>query len=479
MGGSSIITTMIGIVRTKFLAVLLGPSGVGLVGIYLSTTSLVSTITGMGIGESGIRQIAGASGTGDNALISRTALCVKRTAFLSGIIGALLLFFFSSYLSRLTFGNSKHSFEFAILSVAIFVGAVSEGQTALIRGMRRIPDLAKLGILGALWGTLLSIPVIYFIGEKGIAVYILIVAVTGVIASWWYSRKINIDKERIGWRSSFGESKPLLKLGFAFMLGSLLVVASQYLLRVLIIRHSGLGAAGVYQASMTLSSVYVGIILRAMITDFYPRLTAAINDIDECNSLVNKQIEVGLLLAAPVILATITFAPLVIAAFYSTRFMYAVDILRWQILGVLFQVVTWPMGFMVRAKGHGKLFFWTEFFAYSILLSFAWIGINYFDLPGVGMAFFGMNLIYGILIYWTVRKYYKFYFSMRNIQFLAYFFFTTVLVFVISVYLSESGLILNIIISVIAGLFSIKTLFDNVETMPAFLLRIRSRFGNL
>ena len=282
MGGSSIITTIIGIVRTKFLAVILGPSGVGLTGIYLSATSLVSAISGMGVGESGIRQIAGASGTGDNASISRTAVCVKRIAFLSGIAGSLLLFFSSGYLSRLTFGNSNHSFDFAILSIAIFVGAVSDGQTALIRGMRRIPDLAKLGILGAFFGTVLSIPVIYFIGEKGIAVYLLVVAVAGIVASWWYSRKIEVDRARIRWRDSFVDAKPLLKLGLAFMLGSLLVVASQYLLRVLIIRHGGLEEAGVYQASTTLSTVYVSIILRAMITDFYPRLTAAINDVNEC-----------------------------------------------------------------------------------------------------------------------------------------------------------------------------------------------------
>ncbi len=479
MGGSSVITTIIGIVRTKFLAVILGPYGVGLSGIYQSTNFLISTVSGMGIGESGIRQIAEASGTGDNALISRTALCIRRAALLSGIAGSLLMLFMCGYLSRLTFGDSSHSFDFEVLSAAIFLGAVSDGQTALIRGMRRIPDLAKLGILGAFWGTVLSIPVIYFVGEKGIAAYLIIVAATGIIASWWYSRKIDAGGEKISWSGSFAEARPLLRLGVAFMLGSLIIVGSQYLLRVIIIRRGGLGAAGLYQASTTLSSVYVGVILNAMMTDYYPRLTSSINDTEETNSLVNKQIEVGLLLAGPIILAMVTFAPIVIAAFYSSKFMPAVYILRWQILGVLLSVVTWPMGFMLRAKGEGRLFFWTELAAKGMLLILAWAGITYYGLSGIGMAYFGMNLFYGILISLIIRKNNGFSFSTRNIQLLSFFFLLTVVVFAISVFLSWTALVINIIISLAAGLFSLKTLFVNIEMMPAALLRIRSRFSNL
>jgi hypothetical protein len=73
---------------------------------------------------------------------------------------------------------------------------------------------------------------------------------------------------------------------------------TQYLLRVLIVNSFGLDAAGIYQASTSLCLIYVGIILNAMLTDFYPRLSAAANKNEECVSLVNQQIEVGLLLAA-------------------------------------------------------------------------------------------------------------------------------------------------------------------------------------
>ena len=48
----------IGIVRTKAMAILLGPAGFGLFGIYNSVANISQTLAGMGVNSSGVRQIA-------------------------------------------------------------------------------------------------------------------------------------------------------------------------------------------------------------------------------------------------------------------------------------------------------------------------------------------------------------------------------------------------------------------------------------
>lgn len=480
MGGSSIIVTLLGIVRTKIIALILGPSGVGLTGIYMSISSLVSTFSGMGIRESGVQQIAGAFGTGDQLRMARIVSALRRTTLISGVAGLCLLLIMSGGISQLTFGNSARTFDIALLSIAIFFGAVSGGQTALIQGMRRVGDLAKLSMLGALVGTLFSIPIIYFLGERGIVYIFLIVAATGCIASWWYSKKIEVPSAKLDWRDSLFEARPLLKLGLALMLGWLLTVCTQYILRVFVVRYYGLTAAGVYQASTALSTIYVSVILNAMLTDYYPRLSAAASDNNHCKMLINNQVEVGLLLAVPGILAIMTFAPFVIVLFYSSKFMLAVDILRWQILGVVLQVVTWPMGFMLRAKGNGKLFFMTEMFANVMKLGLSWLGITYFGLAGIGMAYFAMTLSYLVLIYWVIGKYYQFTFSAVNVQLLAFFAIATGIVFLTPYYLSKSiYLVINTGIAVVTGIYSFKTLSDKSDNkmVSGFLLKIRMRLS--
>jgi len=482
MGGASLIVTVLGIVRTKFIALVLGPSGVGLIGIYMNITNLVRTVSGMGIVESGMRQIAGAFGTNDEEVIARTVLSIRRTALFSGLAGLSILLALSSKVSLLTFDSLEHNFDIAILSITILFSAVAGSQTALIQGTRRIGDLAKLNILGALLGTLISIPIIYRFGERGIVYTLITVAASSSLTAWWYSKEIRIQAVKLSWRDTFSEARPLVKLGLALMLGSLMIVGTQYVLRILIVKSYGLSAAGVYHAATTLSLVYVSVILNAMLTDFYPRLSLAAHDHDheKCRSLINKQMEVGLLLLVPGILLIMTFAPFVIKLFYSSRFMQAVDILRWQLLGGVLQAVTWPMGYMIRAKGHARLIFGTELFSNCILLGFAWYGLNNFGLPGIGMAYFVKDSLYFLLMYSIIQHNYKFVFSGTTLQILSLCVIVAGIMFVTPyLFAQHVHLIVNLFIALAVGAYSMKTLYDKAikEIIQGLLLRIKARFS--
>jgi Na+-driven multidrug efflux pump len=160
IGGSSVLNICIGIVRTKAMAVLLGPAGFGLMGLYGSIADLAVSIAGMGVNSSGVRQIAEAAGSGDAKRMARTVTVLRRTAVLLGILGASLLIVFPQKVSELTFGADQHAGAVALLSLAVFFRLVAGGQGAVVQGMRRIADLAKMGVLGALFGTMISIPVV-------------------------------------------------------------------------------------------------------------------------------------------------------------------------------------------------------------------------------------------------------------------------------------------------------------------------------
>ncbi len=480
MGASSVIVTILGIVRTKFIALILGPAGVGLAGIYMNINNLVTIFSGMGIGDSGVRQIAWAAGTGNNETIARTVLAIRRVSLLLGVAGLCMLLFFSRGVSQLTFGTSDHMRDIVILSATILFGTVSRGQRALIQGVRRIGDLAKADILAAVFGTALSIPVIYYFGERGIVCIIFTVSATAIATSWWYCRKLKLPRVRLSFSQSVSEAGPLVWLGLALMLGSLISLGVQYLARVLVVRYEGLSAAGIYHAAYTLSILYVGLILNAMLTDFYPRLSSAAHDLAECRSLINKQAEVGLLFVVPGVLAIMAFAPLVIVIFYSSRFMDAVDLLRWMMLGGVLQAVTWPLGYMIRAQGNGRLVFWTELYAGGLQLGLAWLGIALFGLLGIGISFFARDLFYLLLIYWIVRKNYRFTFSGATLQVFIISVLATGTVFLLPFFLAkEAHLAISGGIVLLAGICSIRTLSrkTSMDMMPGFLFRMKARSG--
>jgi antigen flippase len=414
IGGSSVLNIAVGVVRTKIMALLLGPAGFGMLSVYGSIVALAQTLAGMGINSSGVRQIAEASGSGDEDRISQTTLILRRISIFLGLIGAACLIVFAHPISKLTFGTSQHSAQVSALSLAVFFGLVSAGQGALIQGMRRIADLARMGVMGALLGTLISIPLVYLFRDRGVVPSLIAVASVTCLTSWRYSRRIHIPATFIKPSVVLQESASLLKLGFAFMASGLMTVGVAYVIRITVSRRIGLEATGLYQAAWTLGGLYVGFILQAMGADFYPRLTACAKDNLACNRLVNEQAHVGLLLGGPGVIATLTFAPLVIALFYSARFGAAVGVLRWICLGTIVQVVTWPMGFIVVAKARQILFVGCELAWTIVSLALAWICINCFDLNGAGIAFFGSYIFHGFLIYGVVRKISGFLWSAEN-----------------------------------------------------------------
>src|SRR5215471_6733544 len=69
IGGSSVLNIGIGIVRTKAMAVLLGPAGFGLMSLYGSIADLAVSIASMGVNSSGVRQIAEAAASSDDKRI--------------------------------------------------------------------------------------------------------------------------------------------------------------------------------------------------------------------------------------------------------------------------------------------------------------------------------------------------------------------------------------------------------------------------
>jgi PST family polysaccharide transporter len=404
IGGSSVLSIALGIVRTKAMAILLGPAGMGLLGLYASIADLARVIAGMGINTSGVRQIAEAVGTDNTERIGRTIVTLRRVAILLGALGALLLVVLCQPISKFSFGDHQHAGAIALLALSVFFGSVSAGQLALVQGMRRIGDLARANVLGALCGTLFSIPIVWIWGKQGIVPALVCVAALGSLASWWFSRKIKVQAGTVRLADMSDEVSNLLKFGFVFMASGFLTMGAAYVSRIILLRNIGEAAAGFYQAAWTLGGLYVGFILQAMGADFFPRLTAAASDNKECNRMVNEQTEVGLLLAGPGILGTLTFAPLVIQIFYAASFTPAVEILRWISLGMMLRVASWPMGFILLAKGARRPFFWSEVATLSLQVVMVWALVRPFGVKGAGIAFFGSYVFYWFLIYGIVRS---------------------------------------------------------------------------
>jgi PST family polysaccharide transporter len=397
IGGAHGVSLIIDMVRIKFVAVLIGPIGLGLVGTYRAIQTVFGMIAGLGIQSSAVRDVSLAVEQGDDEHIGRTILTLRRVVWVTGLFGAVLMALSAEAISHYTFGSDEYAFEISLLGLVVLMSNIEGGQSALIQGMRRIGDLARLNVIGAFVGTIAALIIYAWLGLQGIIPALLLIALIRLIVSWYFARKIPVRKVAMSWMESFYAAGGMARLGLSFMWSGLLVAAVAYITRLLIIQQFNMEAVGIFAAAFALSGMFVNFILSAMGADYVPRLSAVSNDHSAMNRLVNEQTEIGLLLAVPGLLATLTLAPWIIRIFYTSEFLPAAELLQWFILGCLGRVISWPMGFITIALGKGSLYavIQTIFNILHVVLIGA--GLMLFGVEGVAVAFFLLHVISSIV----------------------------------------------------------------------------------
>ena len=395
--------------RTKVVAMLLGPAGIGMVSLFQSMTTMVGTVAGLGVSSSGVREVAEACASNDPQRIAISSRILIRLSWLTGLIGWILTAALAYPLSQWTFGSHEHAFAVAILGASLLLTTLSGGQMALIQGMRRIGDIARIQILSMIVGTVVAIALYAWLKEKGIVPVLLSSGAIGLAFSGFYASRIPRTETTLDWKQTFAGSKRLISLGVAFMWSAILTAGVAFATRAMITRDLGIEANGIFQSAWGISGMFAGFILSAMGTDFYPRLTAASHDHALMNRMVNEQTEIGILLALPGLLGTMIFAPLIMKFFYTAKFVAGSELLPWLVLGVFFKIISWPLGFIQLAKGATRWFVASEtffgifHFALTIVLlkTSGLVGAAYAYAALYALYIFAMLLVGGILSQFT------------------------------------------------------------------------------
>ncbi len=386
-GGVQVFNILINIAKSKIIAILLGPSGIGLFGMFNATLDVLKSVTGLGISTSAVKEVSEAAGTEDITRISQVLKTLRRCMYLTGVLGGGVTLLLAPQLSQWTFGNEGYTWAFYWLSVVLFFNALSAGQTTALQGLRQIGFLAKAGMLGSLLGLCLSIPLFYFLGERGVVLSIILSSICGLIFSAYYAQRIPQVKVQQSIKESLKRGGTMARLGIALMFGNLLAVLAGYVLKAYISRHGGIDDMGLYQSAFSIAEGYFGLIFAAMATDYFPRLAAVNHDNAKLNSEVNKQAEIGLLIAFPCITIALFFTPVAIPLLYSKQFVGAIECVNWALLGNLFKIGSWTMGYVLIAKGKSKLFAFTSITFNSIYLLLTIYGYRLWGVTGVGIAF--------------------------------------------------------------------------------------------
>lgn len=403
------------VVTSKVVAMLLGASGVGVIGLLNSTVRTLQSGAGLGISQSAVRDISEAYAKGDgeefSVLLGRVAKIIVAVALL-GVVVTLAL---APWLSEWTFGDRSYTLSYVMLSLAVGFTILSESQLAILKGTRRLRAVALASLVGAVVGLCTSLPLIYLFGERGIAPSIIVASLSGFLASNYYVMRGKYTQQRVSMVEAFRSSRSMVVMGVSLMVvtfvGSLsAVVISSF------VGRDGLDTLGYFQAGVTIINSYFGVITTAMTTDYYPRISAVHSDNSALKELANRQSIVNLTLALPLVVIFGCFSPLFLRVLYSADFTAAVPFLSYAIFGTILVLCSNNLEMILLAKQTPRVFLCSViaqrlFSTVLCVLLFRWYG-----LVGLGIGFLMQGLVslvvslvivsvrYGITLRWEVYR---------------------------------------------------------------------------
>jgi enterobacterial common antigen flippase len=391
MGLSALAAIALSAVRMKILALQLGPPGLGTLTLLISFLSFASLMVELGVGNSAVREIAGAEGRSDR--VERDALRSALYVLVAvlGIFGAAAVALAAHPLATAIFGEDALADEIRLCALAVLATVWGSGALADLNGFRRIRPLALVQPIAALAATAATLAV-YLADMDVLPVVIIAPPIAVALTAFLYARALPRIDRRPSTRSLLPYARRLVVVGSAFLVNAGLAALGALVVRLIIESNLGRLATGEFQAAFALTSYYVGFLVASFAVDYMPLLSEIRDTPARLNRVVNTQLAFGILVAAPVIMVVVAAAPVVVALFYSSEFSNSATLLRIMLLGETARVAWWTIGYLLVARS-ALLFVIAELLYTLVLVGATAALVPSLGLEGTALAYLLAQLV--------------------------------------------------------------------------------------
>lgn len=388
LGGAQVAGLLLGMIATKIMAVLVGPSGIGFYSLLRQFSDMVVGFAGLGSGHSLIQGLAGREGE-DRLRLLASGLWLT----LAGAgVAAVFLLVGSEYLARLVFSDQTVGSTVRWMALGVVINVVSTFLLTLVQANGKFGAYSANQIIASASLAIIAYPVtLAALDEKAAFVMMIIFPCLVQIGLSIRSLLPTDEAANLTKVAAIAPDEEGLRHFSRFIVFGVAMVAMATLtgaaVRSLIVRYYGLEAAGQFQAAWTLGMQNLTLLLAPFMTYVFPVLSAA----REPQARRATWIDISTVIVAaalPMVVAAIVLKPLVLRIFYSSEFLPAVSILQWMLLANYAKAISWLFAVATYSTGRLRWYFFGEatwnivfvamvFVSIHLHLPLEWIGIGF------------------------------------------------------------------------------------------------------
>lgn len=389
---------LVQLIRNKLTSILLHSDGMGVSAQLANISELVFNATNLGLSFGTVRNLSELFEEGTEEERIAFVRVIRTWAFWTAILGAAICFLLSFAFCDWYF-DDDNSFipTICLLSIFVFTMPLEAIECSIVKGMRRLKSLAYIETSVVFGSFILTIPLYYFLGVKGIVVSLILTGIFTLAVHLMVTTRMfpwRIDKFN---KDTFIKGIPLLKMGIPYVVAGIAgAMSTSFIYGAL----ESLKEVGLYRQGylmLTMSSI---VVFSAMDSDYFPRLSSANHDISRMNNMANKQIQVNILLMTPILILMSLFMSRLINFLAAKEFIQIAPMVIIATFYLFFRGVTLPIAYFPLAKGNSLVYMVAEvlydvvvaaliYFGYKFAnqyLSLIFDGIQCGGLVGTGIA---------------------------------------------------------------------------------------------
>lgn len=386
---------VMGLVLIKIIAFYLGAEGMGQIGQFMSMATMVYMVAGGGITNAVIKYVAEYASRPKQLLRFLSTATTYSVVFSCALLCVGVLF--SKVIAVAVFKNSGMYWIIIALAFAQLLFAFVNLVVGVSNGLMQTAVYSKIQIIGSA----LALPLIWVLivqfGLAGAALSVLVVyAITCIPAFYFYVNSTFFGKVKLRKLEMF-EFKRISAFTVMMLTSALTFPVVEMMIRHVLIESSGYAAAGIWQGAVKLSSAYLGFFTVFLAYYFMPAISRLDNKGEIGRITIKFLISMMLLfsIGASVFYVGRDFLiPLILASSFDALG----DVIVYQLLGDLFRVSSYVIGFVAVAKAATKIYIAAELLQNGLFLLSAMLMLHlYGDIRAVMVSYAVTYIIYFIV----------------------------------------------------------------------------------
>lgn len=397
-GGVQGLKMLVSVARVKLTTRILGAMGVGLISAYSSVFEFLNSASNMGIPLNATRRTSELYERGSEAEIEHQVMVIRTWVLWSALLSAFICLLFSPVISYFYFEHDWHHWPEVMLTSLVAVGnIIAEGECAILKGLRQVRKVAFIETILALGTLLCTVPLYYLFGLRGVILGLIACALLSMAVHFSFSLRLVSYRVQPFSGKTFSEGLPLVKVGIPYVLAGVASSLLRMAIPAIILAHHTMADLGYYNAGWAVMVGYAGMVFIALESDFFPRLSGEVGDVQRMNFTINQQTDVCMLIITPLLILLAMFMPYVLRLLYDAEFLVVAGMATISVYYTFLRCVSLPLGYSILAKGDSIAFLLIEV-VYDILLGLLiWWSYNSFGLIGAGMAL-SVGAVYDTII---------------------------------------------------------------------------------